>query len=225
MGEIDDLKEVLKSTFSKIKEDISSTSVKIDSYETKISRLVKENKELSKQINSFQARIDEIKSAKPVVRTTPSTSSKKIKELVDENNMLNERLEKLEAKIKALSSLESNEKNAIDEARILEIIDEKIKASALAKPSPKKPDIKEEVLRQFDKKRKDIIKNKIIELASQGKMTLPELKEVIVDQSCYCSKASFYRYVERMKLRQLIDFVEINGISIVVPSKGIIRQK
>ncbi len=59
--------------------------------------------------------------------------------------------------------------------------------------------LKAEVIRKFNRNKKDIMKQKIIMTARSRKMTLPELKEIVVDQLGYCSKASFYRYIDELK--------------------------
>jgi hypothetical protein len=78
----------------------------------------------------------------------------------------------------------------------------------------KKPDkLKEDFLRTFERKKKDLIKNKILELAGQN-MTVPEIKDIVVDRENYCSKATFYRYIDRLKDR--LGFIEVNEKKIIV---------
>ena len=62
------------------------------------------------------------------------------------------------------------------------------------------------LMKKFNKKRKSILTVR----------TLPEIKEIVVDQEALCSKATFYRYVDRMKSRGMLDFVKINEMDIVV---------
>lgn len=59
--------------------------------------------------------------------------------------------------------------------------------------------LEKEIMKKFNRSKKDIIKHKILEVMKTQQVTVPELKEVIVDQEEYCSKASFYRYLEEMK--------------------------
>ena len=254
MGEIDELKEILKDTFSKIKEDITSNSKNIEKLSDNLDKLIKESKAMKKQIQEMQDNVDSIKSLKPVVKKI--VPSKKIDEVSEENTALKQSLAKIETKVRSLAaSIKSSSgedrldldhvkeiiedrfnslppklsvsagPDHLDESAIKKIIDEKIGSLQLTKPDQKKQALRDDVLRQFDKKRKDIIKHKILELISASQMTLSEIKEVIVDQNSYCSKASFYRYIERMKLRQQIDFVEINGIALIVPFKKELRPK
>jgi|ETNmetMinimDraft_11_1059920.scaffolds.fasta_scaffold68480_1 hypothetical protein len=254
MGELDELKEVLKDTFSKIKDDITSNSKNVDKLSDDLNKLLKENKSFKKQMLELQNKILELKSTKPIVKK--NVSSKAINDLVDDNVALKESLMKIETKMRLVSSSLNNDsskneldmvqiegiiegkinslvnqkisvsdENQLNELTVKKLIDDKIKSIQPVKIDPKKQSLKEDVIRQFDKKRKDIIKHKILELITNNQMTLPEIKEIIVDQNNYCSKASFYRYIERMKLRQIIDFVELNGISLIVPFKPELRQK
>ena len=59
--------------------------------------------------------------------------------------------------------------------------------------------LEKEIMKKFNRSKKDIIKHKILEVVKTRQVTIPELKEIIVDQEEYCSKASFYRYLEEMK--------------------------
>jgi|TARA_B100002003_G_C14067281_1_gene513544 hypothetical protein len=67
----------------------------------------------------------------------------------------------------------------------------------------KKDSLKSEFDRKFRKNKKQIIKQKILESAKTTPI-LADLKYYIVNQLEYCSKASFYRYIEEMK-----DIIEV----------------
>ena len=68
-----------------------------------------------------------------------------------------------------------------------------------------------EVMSTFKRNKKRIIKNKIIEeIRIHSHLTIPEIKEVIVDQHNYCSKATFYRYIEELKRHDFIHITEHN---------------
>jgi hypothetical protein len=69
----------------------------------------------------------------------------------------------------------------------------------------KKDSLKSEFERKFRKNKKEIIKQKILESAKTTPI-LADLKYYIVDQLEYCSKASFYRYIEEMK-----DIIEVKN--------------
>jgi len=76
--------------------------------------------------------------------------------------------------------------------------------------------LKKELLRNFRKKRKNIIKKKILEVIKENGIELPDLKYFIVDQLNYCSKASFYRYLEELKKQGLIIITTIDNKNIVL---------
>ncbi|MGM5488785.1 MAG: hypothetical protein ACQESG_07595, partial [Nanobdellota archaeon] len=56
--------------------------------------------------------------------------------------------------------------------------------------------LQKEVMRKFKRKQKDIIKSKIMETVQNRDISMAELKEMIVDDYQYCSKATFYRYIQ-----------------------------
>ena len=57
------------------------------------------------------------------------------------------------------------------------------------------------LLKKFNKKRRVITLNRIQSLASDNKLSLSEIKEIIVENENLCSKATFYRYVDKLKKR------------------------
>jgi len=63
--------------------------------------------------------------------------------------------------------------------------------------------------------KKDIIKSKIIETVEYNDVTLPRLKEVIVDVNKYCSRASFYRYFDELKKEGKVNVVNVDNNQIV----------
>lgn len=65
--------------------------------------------------------------------------------------------------------------------------------------SQKEDKLKKEVIHKFRRHKKEIIKNKIMEAVRLKRIMLPELKEIIVDQMTYCSKATFYRYYDELR--------------------------
>ena len=70
--------------------------------------------------------------------------------------------------------------------------------------------LKNELLKKFERNKKEIIKHKIIEIISQNhNINTAELKEEML-KNRYCSKASFYRYLSELQQTGRIDFMEIN---------------
>ena len=70
-----------------------------------------------------------------------------------------------------------------------------------------------EMLNKFKRNKKRLIKNKIIDTIRSKILSIPEIKEIIVDQHKYCSKASFYRYIEELKRH---DFILVNNNTVKI---------
>ena len=75
--------------------------------------------------------------------------------------------------------------------------------------------LEREILKKVEKNKKEIIKNKILELLAIRDMKVSEIKEIIVDQQKYCSKASFYRYFNELKKQERLTEVNLNNKIIV----------
>ena len=83
------------------------------------------------------------------------------------------------------------------------------------KKQPEQP-LQKEVLTTLNRNKKGIIKQKILELIEEQRHSIPEIKDIIVDQQSYCSKASFYRYIDEIKTKQSFREVEVNDKLILV---------
>tara|TARA_Y100000310_G_C20631786_1_gene789033 strand:+ start:15 stop:371 length:357 start_codon:yes stop_codon:yes gene_type:complete len=104
-----------------------------------------------------------------------------------------------------LQSLHTEMKGMREELR--EVKEENI---ALRKQLNKKSTLQEEVLSSLNRNKKAIIKQKIMEYIDDRRYSLAQIKELIVDQKHYCSKASFYRYVEQLQQEQGIKPITVN---------------
>jgi hypothetical protein len=80
--------------------------------------------------------------------------------------------------------------------------------------------LKTELMRGLARNQKAIIKQRIVGMVAEARYSIPELKERIVDDKNYCSKASFYRYLEEMRSEGMIDCAEINGVMTVIGKPG-----
>lgn len=74
--------------------------------------------------------------------------------------------------------------------------------------------LQKEVLTTYRRNKKRLIKNKILEAIKNKPLAIPEVKEIIVDRHAYCSKASFYRYLEELKQHDFIHITNQNQIKI-----------
>jgi len=75
--------------------------------------------------------------------------------------------------------------------------------------------LKKQLISKYKRKRKEVVMKKILELVASQEFSLPELKALIVDELGYCSKSSFYRYIDYLAELDQIDFVNVNGTIIV----------
>ncbi|MCK4521771.1 MAG: hypothetical protein KAU20_04295 [Nanoarchaeota archaeon] len=111
-----------------------------------------------------------------------------------ETELLKKQLKLMAEKIKVLEArLKQNQKDIIKEA-LLEFTNQKNSG------------LKSEVMRKFNKNKKNLVKQKILDIIKTKQIPLADLKFYIVNQLNYCSKASFYRYIGEMK-----DLMEIKN--------------
>ena len=78
--------------------------------------------------------------------------------------------------------------------------------------------LKNELVRQVTKNKKRIIKQQLLRLISERELGLAELKDVVVFDRKYCSKASFYRYVQELKDEGKVSEVGVNNNSVLTIS-------
>ncbi|MBT3464641.1 hypothetical protein HN789_00620 [archaeon] len=88
--------------------------------------------------------------------------------------------------------------------------------SQIVKETLKQTPNKNSFVKKINKKRKSILVARIRNLASQKNLTIPEIKDIVVDSEGLCSKATFYRYVDRLKIKGLIDIMRINETEVLV---------
>ena len=138
-----------------------------------------EKGEISTVIESIRGSFEKIKEELKIIRENNYR-------IVEENKALKNRIEKIESKINSFG-------------------DENIEYDERSK----KDLLKEEMLSSLKRKRRQVIKGKILSIIKSGAMSIPELKHMIVDELSYCSKATFYRYLN--EITPFIEEVIING--------------
>ena len=135
-----------------------------------------------------------------------TANQQRIEQLELENSSLKNRLQELEERLSNVGTIgepaaiaeetthkiENNIKDALRE--VVKEMDERIvvRPTENTITTPVSFD-----MTQFNKK--TMVKKNIKEIASQQDMTLAQLKWIIVNQKGYCSKASFYRYIDELK--------------------------
>ena len=86
---------------------------------------------------------------------------------------------------------------------------QEIKGSQRLRQNEKLKPFEKEFLKQLHKNKKQVIQNYILNALQEKSMSPWDLKELIVDKSKYCSKASFYRYLKELVKAGYIE--EVNG--------------
>ncbi|MFH2021209.1 MAG: transcriptional repressor [archaeon] len=104
----------------------------------------------------------------------------------------------------------SNDSTGLDSEIITKIVKETLKN---VQP---KANANHSILRKINKNRKNVIVSRILSLAEKKNMSASDIKEQIVDTENLCSKATFYRYLEKLKKKNMLDFVKIDELSVIV---------
>ncbi|MCP3682809.1 MAG: hypothetical protein GY861_08985 [bacterium] len=141
----------------------------------------------------------------------------KIKEEMDANKRT---ISSLKKKIESMETGKSDSalmtRVAVLEKKLDEVLEMKDMLRNLSvKGKPIEP-LKTKLISKFNKNRKSIIKQKIMDIVREKQYTISELKELVVDSHHYCSKASFYRYVEEMKGRKELGVIDVNNMQLLV---------
>ncbi|MEK6967050.1 MAG: hypothetical protein AABX51_00285 [Nanoarchaeota archaeon] len=95
---------------------------------------------------------------------------------------------------------------------------EQVVKTTIKSLQPKDP-IQAEVLWRLRRTRREFVYKKIIELLNNNHKEIAELKYLIVDQGRYCSKATFYRYIDTLQEIGRITIAQINDKLMAVPKQ------
>ncbi len=115
------------------------------------------------------------------------------KMILEENNKLKQELYK------------NSDSSTFDPVLVSKIVKETLKQVPENKPA-----------RKIYKKRKNIVLARIKNLAARKNLTIPEIKDIVVENESLCSRATFYRYVDILKTKGMIEIMKINDIEVVV---------
>ena len=218
-------KKVIKKKKSKNKE-LEKLKFEIDSLK---SHIITQNLVLKKH-SDFFLNIDSLikKQVSKQTKSKLDVFNTKIIELISKMNMLFEsKIEKINDQnqlflksLKKQLSIPEKRNDLFDvnlfedeiENNDLEKYKQNIKQEILyeiyRKDTKPKNDIANKLNLEFNKKlkrnKKAIIKQKMLDIIGNKKLTLPELKEEIVDFNSYCSKATFYRYYKELESKNIV---------------------
>lgn len=125
--------------------------------------------------------------------------------------------QKLEAAMAQLNNhLEQlGAKPMFDKEALKTIVQEVLKDTKTGQQPKKESGLAAQLMKKIDKNRKSLIKQKIKDIVALRTISLPELKELIVDENEYCSKATFYRYIDEMMDKEILSVIEIDNIKTI----------
>lgn len=130
-------------------------------------------------------------------------------------------------KLKKLLEKIDNLKSTIEEVE--EIVDvepetqplessEPVDYVLLDSPKQESNTLEKELMDELNRNKKGLIMQKIIEYTARERSSSKDIKRVIVDKHRYCSKATFYRYLEELKREGKLQQIEINNRRYLSPS-------
>jgi len=145
-----------------------------------------------------------------------TVNSREIERLHEYNRKLEMQLMQQSETIKAMQiELSKLNESALNQAQQTQQAQQVI----IQQVKPVENGLDAQILRKVDRNRKSLVKKKIIAIASSQELTLPELKDIVVDEQNLCSKASFYRYFEDLKVKGHLSTISIDDSEIVVCKK------
>ncbi len=209
-GRNQQLRADISRDFTHVKRDVEALNIRILLLESENKRLKeelikKENDELKRKISEKTDQSQE------------SLSLSKLRLIMEE--MIGKTLKEQNTKASSIFSAETEqefspifpENKYVREEReyqeeVEEEIIEKTNTQAIQKKEHyrEKDGLKSDLLKSFQRNRKNLIKQQILGEMQKGEHSKLDLRDVIVEQKKYCSKASFYRYVEELELENII---------------------
>lgn len=208
MGEQDKhfRKSVLQG-FQNAKNDINNLQVRVLLLEA-------ENRKLQEALREAQKEPENQKISESQENLSKEELRLFIKEVVTE--AVSEELKRQNTKAASVFSAETA--TPIEETSNQYIEEAPITQRPLRTPQRAPQDkLKEDLLKNYERNRKTIIKQQILAEANKKQLTKIELREIVVGDKKYCSKASFYRYVEELELEGFLEYKRKNHKTLVVP--------
>ena len=120
-----------------------------------------------------------------------------------------------------LSDIEGRKQSQeIEEDKIRKIVEETIKSliasGKLIQNGTKTSKSEERLIRKINRTKKYMIGNRIMALSKNKNMSLPEIRDILVHDEELCSRATFYRYFDKLLKSGKISIMKVNDNEIVV---------
>ena len=205
VDELEVLKSLLKKTFGNIKTDISINTKDLE-------RLHDYNRRLEMQLMQLTGEIAILRS-----QLKPVFDSQNLSNI--QSNPLNQDFVKLEQKLADIEKkLDTQVFKALLEAQNISQNQIQNQVQQLVQNVPRMANkgLAAQIMRKVGRNKKSLIKKRIVEIASKEQLSLSELKEIVVDEQNLCSKATFYRYFDALKQKNVLSVVIADEVEIIL---------
>ena len=196
-----DGKKLLRESFRNVKKDFLELKSQMNVIEEELIRLQELVKDIRKQP-------EESREKENISESQPSLSIEdlrlELRKIIQEE--VREALKEQNTQAAELFSAETQPENEQKEQEIIPPTPPKKKAT---------DNLKEDLIKSYERNRKDIVKQQILGEATKGNLTKIALRDLVVDQKNYCSKASFYRYMDELELQGLLSYQRRKGKDII----------
>lgn len=234
---MDNFREQVKRGFQACKDDINHMSSQQSQLNSGLIALEQENKLLQEQIRelrnlifNLQDTIDLLQKSQNLknpqssqdqlnseILTNKSFSNSSEQNLYNNNLFTNSSNDSLDIFAKSSINLNQNRPNILENSHTNQVINNNRNYinSNSNHTIPLNP---HEALKEFKYKsnKKEILKEKIIEMIGERGMFLNELKFMFVDCYKYTSKATFYNYLKEIELEKSIRIERVNNKNMVL---------
>lgn len=208
-----DGKKLLRESFRNVKKDfveLQSHMIVMEEELRRLQDLVQETRRKPEE----PRKEEKISESQPSLNT--ETLRLELRKIIQEE--VREALKQQNTQAVAIVSENSQPETEPIQKEITMPIQEQILPPIPPRQKKKSPDnLKADLIKNYERNRKDIIKQQILGEAIKGGLTKIALRDQVVDQKKYCSKASFYRYMDELELQGLINYQRKKGKDVVQP--------
>ncbi len=208
-----DSEQMINSSMNELKSSINSIKALFDSIKERETNNLQEINSIKLGIQNvvigLYQKLDGIEnSIRDIAKA--NNNAKLFSSLEEVDSKISQKLELLNKNMQALISKEDIK------ALVKEALQESLKTVKAAKLETKKESrLQLQMIKKLGKNKKAIIKQKILDVLAVRNLSLPELKEIIVDDNGYCSKATFYRYIEELRKRGILEIIEVDNVKTI----------